>query len=115
MIDPITLLKMLSDETRLSALYLIHKEQELCVCELVEAMNESQPKISRHLALLRDQGILSTRRAKQWVFYSLNNQLPSWTQTIFSTLFEQSNNSFQAMLERLHKMGDRPNRQLECC
>ena len=50
MISPSTFFKCLSDETRLLATLLIYKEGELCVCELIEAMNESQPKISRHLA-----------------------------------------------------------------
>jgi ArsR family transcriptional regulator len=46
--------KMLADSTRLRCLLLMQAEGELCVCELTHALNLSQPKISRHLAHLRE-------------------------------------------------------------
>ena len=49
-LHPVTFFKALADETRLKSLLLILQEQELCVCELVAALADSQPKISRHLA-----------------------------------------------------------------
>lgn len=64
-------LKSISDETRLRILMLLH-ERELCVCELCDVLGESQPKISRHLARLRDAGFVRDLRHGQWVFYSLN-------------------------------------------
>lgn len=63
-------LKAISDETRLRILVLLH-EKELCVCELCEVLEEPQPKISRHLARLRDAGFVRDVRRGQWVFYSL--------------------------------------------
>lgn len=57
---------------------LLHTEGELCVCEITHALQEAQPKISRHLAIMRDQGVLTDRRRGQWVFYQMNQQLPSW-------------------------------------
>jgi len=51
--------QLLSDETRLRCLLLLQKEGELCVCELVYALDIIQPKISRHLAALRDAGIVT--------------------------------------------------------
>lgn len=68
--------KLLSDETRLRILILLfHKK--LCVCELCGIMEESQPKISKHLAKLRDLGLVKDDRQEQFIFYSLsiNNQL----------------------------------------
>ena len=50
---PEDLFSLLSDRTRLRALMLIQAEGELCVCELTFALGESQPKVSRHLALMR--------------------------------------------------------------
>jgi len=42
-------------------------EGELCVCELSHALNLSQPKISRHLALLHESGMLVVRRSETWM------------------------------------------------
>ena len=53
--------KALADDTRLRSLLLITQYNELCVCELMAALNEAQPKISRHLAQLRKSSILSDR------------------------------------------------------
>ena len=55
---PEILLKSLSDQTRLRSLMLLMQEGELCVCELTYALNLIQPKISRHLASLRDIQLL---------------------------------------------------------
>ncbi|MEO9274926.1 metalloregulator ArsR/SmtB family transcription factor [Marinomonas sp. 5E14-1] len=55
--DPSLFFKALADDTRLRCLLLIKQFTELCVCELMEALNETQPKISRHLAQLRKNGL----------------------------------------------------------
>lgn len=44
-------------------------DQEVCVCYFVEALEQSQPKISRHLAYLRNAGIVSARRNGKWMHY----------------------------------------------
>ena len=74
--------KCLSDETRLMLVLLIAQEQELCVCEMTHALQESQPKVSRHLAQLRQCGLLSDQREGQWVYYRLASQLPAWAHDI---------------------------------
>ncbi|MFH4267891.1 metalloregulator ArsR/SmtB family transcription factor, partial [Acinetobacter baumannii] len=51
--DQVNFFKCLSDETRLNIVTLIAENKELCVCDLTEKLQLSQPKISRHLALLR--------------------------------------------------------------
>lgn len=107
--------KLLSDETRLLSLLLIIEEQELCVCELMQALNDSQPKVSRHLAQMRKVGLLVDKRQGQWVFYRVNPQLPDW---INSSLMELSNNNSALIanhIARLHEMGDRPDRVKTCC
>lgn len=58
----------LADKTRLRLLNLI-RDDEVCVCFFVEALNESQPKISRHLAYLRKAGLVSARREGKWMHY----------------------------------------------
>ena len=68
----------LADPIRLRALALIAKHGELCVCELVEALELPQPKVSRHLAVMRDAGLLRDRRDAQWVLYALSPEAPAW-------------------------------------
>ncbi|WP_117097917.1 ArsR/SmtB family transcription factor, partial [Klebsiella pneumoniae] len=56
MINQVDFFKCLSDQTRLNILKLVLNKQNICVCELTEQLELSQPKISRHLALLRTHG-----------------------------------------------------------
>ncbi|SHE60028.1 transcriptional regulator, ArsR family [Microbulbifer donghaiensis] len=88
MISLVQFFKCLSDETRLNATLLIQKEGELCVCELMETLGESQSKISRHLAQLRNCGILTDTRRGQWVFYSVQSDLPDWGITMLKQACE---------------------------
>jgi len=74
--------QLLSDDTRLRCLLLMQSEGELCVCELIHALNVIQPKVSRHLALLRDAGVVSDRRQGQWVYYQLHDELPDWARQV---------------------------------
>jgi ArsR family transcriptional regulator, arsenate/arsenite/antimonite-responsive transcriptional repressor len=60
----------LSDKTRLRILNLIG-EDELCVCFFVEVLDELQPKISRHLGVLRDTGLVSARKDGKWMHYRI--------------------------------------------
>lgn len=78
LLEPARLLKCLGDETRLTLTLLIRKEEELCVCEMTHALEESQPKVSRHLAQLRTCGLLNDRREGQWVYYRLSDSVPEW-------------------------------------
>lgn len=65
-----TLFLALADKTRLRLLNLM-REDEICVCYFTEALGESQPKISRHLAYLRNAGIVSARRDGKWMNYKI--------------------------------------------
>lgn len=68
----------LSDRLRLRCVLLLAREGELCVCELVQALDVVQPKVSRHLATLRTADIVAARREAQWLHYRLNPDRPSW-------------------------------------
>ena len=63
--DQVNFFKCLADQTRLDILMLIVKQGERCVCDLTASLDLSQPKISRHLALLRTNGVLQDRRQGQ--------------------------------------------------
>ena len=80
--NPESFFKQVSDVTRLRILMLLQPRGELCVCEFTHALELSQPKISRHLATLREAGVVIARRSGKWMYYSINNDLPGWIKTI---------------------------------
>jgi ArsR family transcriptional regulator len=65
--------KALGDPVRLRLVSLIgaHEGGEVCVCELTEAFDLTQPTISHHLKILRDAGIIDSERRGTWVYYWL--------------------------------------------
>lgn len=114
--NPVQFFKCLSDETRLRCMLLIQREVELCVCELTEALEEIQPKVSRHLAQLRNCKLLEDRRQGQWIYYRIDPSLPEWAQSILTSVSEANSHYLHADLERLSAMGNRPERiQRACC
>lgn len=113
---PTKFFKHFSDDIRLKSLLLIAKESELCVCELMVALDESsQPKISRHLALLKNAGLLLTRKQKQWVFYRINPELDIWAHCVIEITLKEKSNFIRPHLQALYLMGDRPTRAASCC
>ncbi|ASJ73022.1 metalloregulator ArsR/SmtB family transcription factor [Granulosicoccus antarcticus] len=111
---PVMLFKCLSDETRLLCLLLIMKEGELCVCELTESLGLSQPKVSRHLAQLRSCGLVLDRKQGLWSFYRLHDKLPDWMSSVLDTTLAGNAACLLPYLERLHRMGPRPERTTNC-
>lgn len=111
-ITPDQLCKALADETRMRIALLITREKELCVCELTCALDVSQPKISRHLALLRESNLLADRRKGQWVYYRLHPDLPGWVIKTLKILLDANHAWLDENHQRLCEMEDRPNR---CC
>jgi ArsR family transcriptional regulator len=73
----------LGDRTRLRLLNLM-QGGEVCVCFFVEVLDEPQPKISRHLAVLRKAGLVAARRDAKWMHYSIAELDHSTAQQIFS-------------------------------
>lgn len=89
---------------------LIQQEGELCVCEIMHALAESQPKISRHLAYMRRAGVVSSRRDGTWMHYRINTDMPSWAKhilaSVYTNLTEQT--PFKKDRKRLTAMNNRP-------
>ncbi len=113
--SPVNFYKCLADETRLKTLLLLEREEELCVCELMAALDESQPKVSRHLAQLRKCGLLTDRRQGQWVFYRINADLPTWAKDVLTSTMKANAVFLEEDMARLCRMGDRPARASACC
>jgi ArsR family transcriptional regulator len=61
----------LSDPWRLQIIELL-RSQELCVCELMEKLEISQSKLSFHLKILKEAGLVQTRQEGRWIYYRLN-------------------------------------------
>ncbi|PQZ93298.1 MULTISPECIES: metalloregulator ArsR/SmtB family transcription factor [Pseudomonas] len=114
-LSPPELFKSLADATRARLTLLILREGELCVCELIHALDDSQPKISRHLAHLRSSGLLLDRRQGQWIYYRVNPALPEWVTDVLHTTLHANQPWVHADALRLAAMGDRPQRASTCC
>ena len=113
---PITLFKCLADETRLRCMVLLHKEGKLCVCELTHALDMLQPKISRHLAQLRQCNLLLDSREGQLVYYQINPALPAWVFDILDVTAKEldGEHTQQKDADRLKAMESRPEMK-KCC
>ncbi|MDY0385232.1 metalloregulator ArsR/SmtB family transcription factor [Trichlorobacter sp.] len=75
MLTAAKIFKSLADETRLRILLLLSDHGELCVCDLMTALELPQSTVSRHLAYLKNVGWLSDRRGGVWMYYSLRSGL----------------------------------------
>lgn len=64
--------KALADETRLKIIKLL-QTREMCVCEIMVALNLTQPTASHHLGLLENVGLIKDRKDGKWVFYSISD------------------------------------------
>ncbi|WP_144813169.1 metalloregulator ArsR/SmtB family transcription factor [Enterobacter sp. DE0047] len=85
MLQPVQLFKILSDETRLDIVMLLRECGELCVCDLCAVTAQSQPKISRHMAILREAELVLDRREGKWIHYRLSPHMPAWAAETIAT------------------------------
>ena len=90
--------KALSDETRLRILALLHSG-ELCVCDLMAALDLPQSTVSRHLAYLRNAGLVDDERRGVWMFYRLK-QTNALGDDLLRLLIDKLNESNQVHADR---------------
>lgn len=69
--NTLSILKALSDKTRLRILKLLGNK-ELCVCDIVAALNLIQPKVSFHLSVLKEAGLIKDRKQGKWIHYKID-------------------------------------------
>ncbi|RIJ43240.1 ArsR/SmtB family transcription factor [Pontibacter oryzae] len=67
-------LKALADESRLRILHLVLRNKEMCTSDLEQVLDFTQTKTSRHLAYLRNAGLVVPRKLDQWVFYAIKDE-----------------------------------------
>lgn len=71
-LEPVSrMFKALGDETRLGIVHLL-RTREMCVCEIMAALNLTQPTASHHLMILENAGIVKDRKEGKWVFYRIS-------------------------------------------
>src|SRR5690606_15020652 len=95
-LNPAAFFQCLSDDTRLQALLLLQLHKELCVCELTQALQQSQPKVSRHLAELRACGLVQDERRGKWVYYRIHAELPDWSRRILAQTAKAQRDAYLA-------------------
>ena len=71
-IPEVKALKALGDETRIRAVLAL-REYELCVCQIVELLELAPSTVSKHLQILKEAGLVKSRKKGRWVYYSLSS------------------------------------------
>jgi ArsR family transcriptional regulator len=114
-VTPEALFAALTHPLRLRAVVLLADEDELCVCELTHVLDAAQPTVSRHLAQLRETGMVQDRRQGLWVYYRLHPQLPDWAAAVIRETAAGlgGDTPFAADRESLAAMPNRPGGR--CC
>ncbi|MFT7033574.1 MAG: ArsR family transcriptional regulator [Cyclobacteriaceae bacterium] len=78
--------KSFSDESRIRIMYLLYRNEELCISDLELILDFTQTKTSRHITYLKNAGLLSFRKKDQWVFYHIKEEALDIVDQIFSFL-----------------------------
>lgn len=101
----------LSDETRLEILQLL-SSGERCVCELTDALDAAQSRLSFHLKTLKDAELVTDRRDGRWVYYSLN---PDALENIEALVGTMAGGERAPILKRAPTQRLKVKRSGECC
>ncbi|MGH4118210.1 ArsR/SmtB family transcription factor [Clostridium sp.] len=97
------LFKVLSDETRLRILILLY-HKKLCVCQIQGILEETQPKISKHLGKLRDMGFVRDERQEKFIYYYLDSDNELLSEILMNIISNSENyTAVQKDLKNLQK------------
>lgn len=107
---------LLADETRLRILHLL-LQGPLCVCHFQAVLDAPQVKISKHLAALREHGLVQNRRHKNWVIYELVEKPAEIIQLQLRALADTAASEaiFQRDLKRLAKISNQADEIVAAC
>ncbi len=108
MVNADFLFEACADETRRRVLLLLLAQGEMCVCDLLAVLELPQPKVSRHLAVLREAEIVTSRRKGTWIYYRLNPEIPLWAAQILSAMAD-------GVVRGQPYQGDRERLKAACC
>ncbi len=82
----VSVLTALAEPTRLAAMRILWDQGEHCACELIERLGATQSRVSRHMAVLRQAGLVIDRRDAQWVRFRVNPDMPAATREIVAAV-----------------------------
>jgi ArsR family transcriptional regulator, arsenate/arsenite/antimonite-responsive transcriptional repressor len=109
----LTIYKALSDETRLRIIKLL-ENGELCVCDIVAALDTIQPKVSFHLSVLKEAGLIKDRKQGKWVHYRIDDSdmfrrflLLSTIDRIFPEAVSEDTRRLNVFFESKHQKANR--------
>jgi ArsR family transcriptional regulator len=100
--DLLKIFKALSDETRMRILKLL-ENGELCVCDIVAALDMIQPKVSFHLSVLKEAGLIKDRKQGKWIHYSIDESDMFRRFILLTTLERISNEDTMEDFKRLEE------------
>jgi ArsR family transcriptional regulator len=98
-VAPERILGALADKTRLRLLNLM-ADREICVCYFTSILQESQPKISRHLAYLRRAGLVVARREGKWMHYRIDTSSSAAARPVLDAVLRWLHTDAQMQTER---------------
>ncbi len=93
--------KALSDETRLRILSLLNKG-EICVCDIAETLQMTQPNISFHLGMLKEAGLIKDKKDGRWVHYSIDES-DMFKRFLLLGIFERTKDTSPAVVKKSRK------------
>jgi len=76
----------INDESRLKILNFINVNGEVCVCDIENAFEMIQSRVSRHLKILKEGGFLKVERRGRWAYYSIRSPLDAFRQSILEEI-----------------------------
>jgi ArsR family transcriptional regulator, arsenate/arsenite/antimonite-responsive transcriptional repressor len=122
--DMVRIFKALSDVTRVRIIKLL-EHGELCVCDIGAALGMIQPKVSFHLGVLKNAGLLKDRKQGKWVHYGLDESemfkrflLLSVAERVFEKDVEEDRQRLEAFLRNKTEEGSSLSmggKRTECC
>ena len=100
----VSLIKLLGHSTRMRILWLLlFAKQELCVCELVDVLQENQFNVSRHLRQLKETGLVASSKKGKWVMYWINDNMDAFKSNLLQAIQEIPESYFSDDVRRLHE------------
>ncbi|MEA3354181.1 MAG: metalloregulator ArsR/SmtB family transcription factor [Campylobacterota bacterium] len=75
-----------NDETRVRILKYINSHDKVCVCDIEEAFDMIQSRVSRHLKILKEAGFLKVEREGRWAYYSVRKPLDQFRQSLLKEI-----------------------------
>lgn len=100
MLNTDLLFEACADETRRRILLMLLAQGEMCVCDLLGVLELPQPKVSRHLGVLREAEIVASRRKGTWIYYRLNPELPLWAVQVLNAMADGAARAQTYQLDR---------------